>query len=98
MARLIPVDTVWRDMNEMPYISGWHVQRSTGISESGTTTFLVLSLQDGRDGEIMQMVVPLEVAQRLAWDMAGEANGFFVDMCDHADPMPDDMFDDDDLT
>lgn len=94
MARLTVVENVWRDINELPYINGWHVQRSTGISESGTTTFLVVSLQDGRDGEIMQMVVPLDVAQRLAWDMTGEANGFFLDLChpDELEPPDDNMF------
>jgi hypothetical protein len=31
---------------------------------------------------VIQFVLPPEIAARLAWDMTGEAGGYFSEMCD----------------
>lgn len=69
----------WIDINEVPVINGWNCQRSSYVNEEGVGTLVTLTLQDTAENLFM-FVLPPEVAARLAWDMAGEAGGYFAEM------------------
>lgn len=73
------METKWIDINEVPFIHGWHCMRSTQMSETGVGTVITLTLLDTNDNHFM-FVMPIEVAQRIGWDMMGEGGGFFAEL------------------
>lgn len=84
------MDQKWVDINDVPVINGWNCQRSSYVNDDGVGTLVTLTMQDTA-GELHMFVLPLEIAARLAWDMAGEAGGYFAEMTeDDLDRLADD--------
>jgi len=83
------MDQKWIDLNEVPIVNGWNCQRSSYVNDEGVGTLITLTLQDASENLFM-FVLPPEVAARMGWDMAGEAGGYFSEMCE-----PDRLADDD---
>lgn len=79
----------WIDINEVPVVNGWNCQRSSYVNEEGVGTLITLTLQDTAENLFMFVLSP-EVAARMAWDIAGEAGGYFAELCE-----PDRLADDD---
>jgi len=73
------METKWVDINDVPYVNGWHCTRSTQVSVEGVGTLITLTLQDSADNLFM-FVMPLELAQRIGWDMMGEGAGFYQEL------------------
>jgi len=71
----------WIDINEVPVVNGWNCQRSSYVNEEGVGTLITLTLQDTAENLFMFVLSP-EVAARMAWDIAGEAGGYFAELCD----------------
>lgn len=71
-------DSSWRDIEEFPLIGGWQCDRSQSISNTGVSEVITLHLQDARNGELMMIVMTLDVAHRMGWDMIGEAGNYFA--------------------
>lgn len=73
------MDTRWVDINEVPFVHGWHCMRSAQMSTEGVGTVITLTLLDTNENQHM-FVMPLEVAQRAGWDMMGEGGGYFAEL------------------
>lgn len=85
------METKWIDINDVPYINGWHCSRSTVMNVDGVGTLITLVLHDS-DKNLYQFVLPIEVAQRVGWDLMGEGFGFFAELADmHIDEDDDDV-------
>lgn len=64
-------------MDEFPLIGGWQCDRSQTINETGVTEVITLHVQDSRNGEILMLVMSLQTALHMGWDMIGESSGFY---------------------
>jgi hypothetical protein len=67
----------WQNLEQFPLIGAWQCDRSQSISVNGVSDVITLHLQDARNGELMMIVMSLETAHRMGWDMIGEAGDFF---------------------
>lgn len=70
-------DSSWQNIEQFPLIGGWQCDRSQSISTTGVSEVITLHLQDARNGELMMIVMSLETALRMGWDMIGEAGDYF---------------------
>lgn len=84
------MDKKWVDINEFPYINGWHCSRSTVMNVDGVGTLITLVLHDTEEN-LYQFVVPIEVAQRIGWDLMGESLNFFAELTDFETDDDDDV-------
>ncbi len=88
MTDWLPMDQTWVDLNDVPLVNGWNCQRSSYVNEEGVGTLITLTLQDV-EGNLFMFVLTPETAARVGWDMAGEAGGYFAEVCEPVDRLPD---------
>lgn len=78
------MDKVWKPLDELPWINGWHCSRSAVMNDDGVGTLVMMVLHDFNEN-LYEFVLPLEVAQRVGWDLMGEGLGFFAEFTDKDD-------------
>jgi hypothetical protein len=75
----------WHNLAEYPQIRAWQSDRSHIVNTNGVADVITLHLQDARDGEIITVVLPPDIAMALGWDLMGEAGNFFAARPDPVD-------------
>lgn len=73
------METKWVDIKEVPWVQGWHCMRSAHVTSDGVDTLVTLTLLD-RNEYTWVFVMPVEVAQRIGWDLMGEGLNLFAEV------------------
>lgn len=73
------METKWVDISEVPWVQGWHCMQSPHVTSDGVNTLITLTLQDHNEHHWM-FVMPVELAQRIGWDLMGEALNLFAEI------------------
>jgi len=90
------MESKWESIENVPFVDGWYATRSQALSEDGVHALVSLTMRNAHNDKLMTVVMPVEVAMRMGWDLIGESQNFFVDgmSCGSLDA-PDDDDDDD---
>jgi len=71
------MESKWVDLDDIPFVQGWLASTCPAVSDEGVYTYISLILVD-HNGAEHYFTLTSDMAQRVGWDLIGEARGYFT--------------------